>query len=76
MAVEWVKLTEITLKGVDQYMCCRCGEFDLFENMFSAIPFSVGGKQMMQGYIHCATCKDHVSPTLAWKQAHDREYAR
>jgi len=74
LAVKWVKLSEVTLKGVDQYMCCRCGEFGLFENMYSAIPFTTQGKQMMQGYIHCSTCA-RTNPTVAWKQAHDREYA-
>lgn len=74
MSVKWAKLSEITLKGVDQYMCCRCGEFDLFENMYSTVPMSKAGKQMLQGYIHCATCRRHVDPQTAWKQAHDREY--
>ena len=70
-----MKLSEVTLKGVDEYMCCRCGEMDLFENMFTAVPFSVGGKQMLQGYIHCGTCRRQVVATVAWKQAHDQEYA-
>lgn len=74
MATKWVRLSDIAQKNVDNYMCCRCGEFDRFENMWSAIPFSKAGKQMLQGYIHCGTCKKNIDPMTAWKNAHDREY--
>lgn len=74
LATRWVRLSEIAAKGVDQYMCCRCQEFDDFGNMWSAIPFSKAGKQMLQGYIHCGSCRRNIDAMHAWKQAHDREY--
>ena len=73
LPVRWVRLGDIAQKGVDTYMCCRCGEFEQFEDMWTVIPFSETGKQMMQGYIHCGRCRV-TDPIQAWQQAHDAEY--
>lgn len=75
MAVEWRRLSDLADKGVDFYVCCRCGNPSTFEDCWTTVPFAVGGKQMMQGYIHCDECRRSIDPMTAWKQAHDREYA-
>lgn len=74
-SVQWVRLSSVADPPGLPMMCCRCSEFDEFENMWTAIPFSEQGKRMMQGYIHCGTCKSQTNPLVAWKQAHAREFA-
>lgn len=72
MPVRWARLSDIAHKGVDVYVCAGCGSQETFEDCWSTVPYSVGGKQMMQGYIHCANCR-RQDAMVAWKVAHGRE---
>ena len=72
MPVRWVRLSDVGIKINDSYMCCRCGEMELFEDAWTVIPFSENGRQMMQGYIHCNMCR-YTDPVRAWQEAHDKE---
>ena len=73
MPVRWVRLSDIAQKGVDFYICAGCGAQEAFEDCFTTIPFSHGGLQMMQGYIHCQRCTQ-TEPMVAWKKAHAKEF--
>jgi hypothetical protein len=72
MPVKWKRLGDIAPKTTDAYLCARCLEPTAFEDCWTVMPLTVEGRQMLQGYIHCGTCRK-TPPTKAWQEAHDKD---
>jgi hypothetical protein len=72
MPVEWRRLSDISPKTDNSFLCARCLDPTPFEECWTVVVLSVDGKQMLPGYIHCGKCRKTV-PMTAWMEAHAKD---